>query len=292
MKDLKNLIHHFQCSLVAASLVLIGGSEAYASSTEAAVDNNFSAIERAVEDAGFNLIVTIDHARLAAAEGVEMPPSRVQIFSDPSINTSILSENVRAGLDLPFRALSFAQDGTAKDIYTNAEFLKTRHSLDNQQSLKNFGIGINSVVDGAGATPAPTDGLTPDFGIIELTSPLSVAEAVSNLTRIVTAQDDTVWFGEIDFAKEANKYGVTLPDAVLLLFGGPAPGGVAMADFPAIGLDAFCQKLLVYAGENGGSVVIFNDIAALAELHYGSSAKPHHALNERLTATFKKALEQ
>ena len=105
------------------------------------------------------------------------------------------------------------------------------------------------------------------------------------------SQDDTVWFGEIDFSSEAAEQGVELPDAVLLLFGGPGPGGVAMADFPAIGLDAFCQKLLVYADADGGSVVIFNDIAAFAELHNGTSAKPHHALNERLTATFQKAIQ-
>jgi uncharacterized protein (DUF302 family) len=85
--------------------------------------------------------------------------------------------------------------------------------------------------------------------------------------------------------------GVALAPAQLLLFGGPAPGGVAMAAFPEIGLDAFCQKLLVYRDEQGTTRVIYNDIAALAELHYGRSAKPHAMLNKRLTTTFFTALE-
>jgi uncharacterized protein (DUF302 family) len=76
-----------------------------------------------------------------------------------------------------------------------------------------------------------------------------------------------------------------------LLFGGPAPGGVAMRDFPAIGLDAFCQKLLVYQDDTGQTRVIFNDIAAMARLHYGRSAEPHDLLNQRLTETFKTALK-
>ena len=105
------------------------------------------------------------------------------------------------------------------------------------------------------------------------------------------AQDDTVWFGEIDFMTEASGEGVELPAATLLLFGGPKPGGIAMAKFPAIGLDAFCQKLLVYAGEDGGSVVIFNDIAAMAELHYGAISETASRTDERLTATFKKAVQ-
>ena len=95
----------------------------------------------------------------------------------------------------------------------------------------------------------------------------------------------------MDFSAQAKASGADIVPAVLLLFGGPAPGGVAMADFPSIGIDAFCQKLLVYASPDGGSVVIFNDIAAMAELHYGRSAPPHAALNERLTATFSAAIK-
>ena len=278
-------------SFAGISLIFATAMMAQASSVQEAVDENFTSIEVAIEEAGLASIASIDHARLAAAEGVEMPPSRVQIFSDPEINTLILKENIRAGLDLPFRVLSFAQDGTAKVAHTGSDFLEVRHGLSDKSALDTFSQRLAEVTRAAGGDAAPIDGLSRDYGVIELTSALSVAEAVENLTNIVMAQDDTVWFGEIDFRAEAATQGVELPEAVLLLFGGPGPGGVAMAKFPAIGLDAFCQKLLVYAGDDGGSVVIFNDIAALAELHYGSSAKPHHALNERLTATFQKALQ-
>ncbi len=147
------------------------------------------------------------------------------------------------------------------------------------------------VLNDLDAAPAPTKGLIANYGIIELRSELSVSKAVERLRTAVMGQDDTVWFAEIDFTTEVSQLGVELPEAVLLLFGGPAPGGVAMAGFPAIGLDAFCQKLLVYAYEEGGSVFIFNDIAAMAELHYGSSAEPHHGLNKRLTETFRSAIE-
>ncbi len=264
---------------------------AQSSSAQSAVDENFLVLETAVEEAGATPIASIDHARLAKAEGVEMPASRVLLFSDPEINTPILKENVRAGLDLPFRVLSFDQDGRPQIAYTDSQFLKVRHGLTDASSLSAFQSKMLEVLNDLDATPAPTNGLFADYGIIELQTLLSVPEAVERLRTAVMGQDDTVWFGEIDFATEASQLGVDLPEAVLLLFGGPAPGGVAMAGFPAIGLDAFCQKLLVYANEEGGSVVIFNDIAALAELHYGSSAEPHHGLNKRLTATFQNAIE-
>lgn len=278
--------------MLAVVLTALSGTSAQASPEQNAVDDNYARVKRAIDNTGLNSVASIDHARLAAAEGVEMPPSRVQIFSDPSVNASIMKNNVRAGLDLPFRVLSYDQDGTAQVVYTNADFLKIRHGVKDEKALNDFEKSITNVVDDDNARAATTKGLSKDFGIIEISSTLSVDQTVTNLTEIVKAQVDTIWFGKIDFSAEAASQGVELSDAVLLLFGGPAPGGIAMADYPAIGLDAFCQKLLVYAGKNGGSVLLFNDIAAFAELYYGSSAKPHHALNDRLTATFQKALQK
>ncbi|WP_170351979.1 DUF302 domain-containing protein [Ruegeria atlantica] len=280
----------FVLSMITTASVSTSGL-AQSSSVQTAVDKNFLELETAVDEAGPTPIASIDHSRLAKAEGVEMPASRVLIFSDPEINTPILKETVRAGLDLPFRVLSFDQDDRPQITYTDSQFLKIRHGLTDASSVRVFQSKMLEVLNDLDATPAPTNGLFADYGVIELRSQLSVPEAAERLRTAVMGQDDTVWFGEIDFATAASQLGVELPDAVLLLFGGPAPGGVAMAGFPAIGLDAFCQKLLVYANEEGGSVVIFNDIAALAELHYGFSAEPHHGLNKRLTATFRTAIE-
>lgn len=286
-----SLIKLLKCAVAGTALSVLGVANVLASPLEDAVDEIHTSLESAIQEAGLSMVASIDHARLATAEGVDMPPSRVQIFSDPAINTPILAETVRAGLDLPFRVLAYGQDGTAEAMYTDADFLQIRHGLKDTDALAAFNSRIVGLTDPIKASAAPTDELTLDYGIIELRSALSVPEAVAKLTAAVRAQDDTIWFGEIDLSAQASQNGKTLPEAILLFFGGPKPGGVAMAQFPAIGLDAFCQKLLVYAGKDGGSVVIFNDIAALAELHYGTSAKPHHALNERLTATFESAIQ-
>ena len=111
-----------------------------------------------------------------------------------------------------------------------------------------------------------------------------------NPPQVVASQSDTVWFGEVDYQAMAAGQGTAIGPATLLLFGGPAPGGVAMAAFPSIGLDAFCQKLLVYRDDKGSVQVLFNSIVALAELHYGRSVDPHRMLDQRLTGTFKKAI--
>ena len=81
-------------SIASISLILATTIMAHATSLQEAVDENFASLEAAIEEAGLVSIASIDHARLAAAEGVEMPPSRVQIFSDPEINSPILKENI------------------------------------------------------------------------------------------------------------------------------------------------------------------------------------------------------
>ncbi|MCT8159630.1 DUF302 domain-containing protein [Pseudoruegeria sp. SHC-113] len=285
---------HFRAFAKGAAFAGLFAAPALADTLQADVDAIAQGATRAIESAGLTPIVEIDHARLAEAEGVAMPPSRVQIFSDPAVNTPLLAENIRAGLDLPFRLLAYGNGSEAAAITTGAGFLQIRHGLSGGAALEEFSARLASVT-GEMAGPvatAPTEALTQDYGVIELTTGMDVPTAVASLKEVVMAQDDTVWFGEIDFTAEAEALGTDVPDAVLLLFGGPGPGGVAMADFPAIGLDAFCQKLLVYAGADGTTKVIFNDIAAFAELHYGTSAKPHHALNERLTATFSGAIAE
>lgn len=285
-----------QIGISFASLVVtlaLAWPSAAQQSTQASVDAALEAVQRAATVGGLAEVAEIDHARLAAGAGVEMGPSRVLILSDPAISTPILEAEVRAGVDLPFRVLSFDDAGTARVIYTDFAFLAARHGLEESDAGAAFDARLAEVLAAADveATAAPVEGLARDFGVLELASAHGFDATVERLRSAIVAQDDTVWFGIVDYTADAAALGATLPRATLLLFGGPAPGGVAMKDFPAIGLDAFCQKILVFEGPEGAVRVIYNDIAALATLHYGTSAKPHHALNERLTATFAKALE-
>jgi uncharacterized protein (DUF302 family) len=192
---------------------------------------------------------------------------------------------------MPFRVLAFHGGGGAQAVYTTADFIRIRHGLTESQALASYKRTIETIAGKMErAAPLPINGLHRDYGILSLTSAYGFDETVQRLRYVVMSQGDTVWFGEVDFAAEALTMGTELTPAVLLLFGGPAPGGVAMADFPSIGLDAFCQKLLVYIDGDGRTMVIYNSIVSLAELHYGRSAKPHAVLDKRLTETFSRVI--
>ena len=258
----------------------------------AQVDDLTQQLQKSIGD--LTTVVTLDHHRMAQEEGVYTPPSIATLFSDPKINTDLVQANQLAGLDLPFKVLCYAEADTlsARVAYTSAEFIQQRHDFSTD-ALKDYKSGMDQAI--SSFQPDQISGtdlskVVSGYGIVKIKSDFDYETTVQNLRDIVMSQGDTKWFADVDFRKEAAAYNVDLRPTILLLFGGPAPGGKAMMTSPKIGLDAFCQKLLVYQNDNGEVWVAYNDIVAFAELYYGTSTKPQQMINQRLKMTFTKAV--
>jgi uncharacterized protein (DUF302 family) len=248
----------------------------------------------ATNTSGFTHVATIDHSRLAGKAGVEMPPAIVTIFSDPETNAPLIQANPMIGLDLPHRILTYAEPAAdeASIAFGDADYLKQRHGIADAELLTRY----TSVLDeGLAGTPKKmwrpvvTDDLKKGFGVHELVSDFPFDETIARLKKVVSAQGDTVWFGEVDFQAEAATQDITVAGNTMLLFGAPAPGGMCMAEFPQLGLDAFCQKLLIFEDVDGAVRVVFNNIVAFAELQYGRSNGPQGVVDSRLAAAFGSA---
>ena len=247
------------------------------------IDQNAAAIEAAPA-------FSVDHSRLGEAEGEVLDASKVGLYSNPRVNSLILSANIRAGLDLPYRIQAYYENGKQQLVYTDPEFLRIRHSLDSAGALEDFEQDIAALTTGLdGARPVHKNGLEADLGIVQLVSDFGYEDSIARLKETILAEGDTVWFYDVDYQEEAQAFGIELPRASLLVFGAPAPGAKAMRPYPSIGLDAFPQKLLVY--ENNGQVLaIYNEIPAMAELHYNDTGIPHYVIAYRLKDTLSDAI--
>ena len=86
----------------------------------------------------YELIVDIDHSRLAAKAGSSMPPAHVIIWSDPELDAAILKHNPLAAIDLPLRVLAFEVNETGKAaVITNSyDYLANRHALPDDQGIR------------------------------------------------------------------------------------------------------------------------------------------------------------
>lgn len=241
-------------------------------------------------------IVEIDHSRLGAEAGSAMPPARVLIFSDPGLDAALMAWNPLVAIDLPLRVLAYetVPGGESRVITNSFDYLRSRYALGDAADLQaRYDAALAAALNGISAEHVaafPRDAMQPD-GITTIESPFDVATTVQRLSDAIDAQDDTVWFGKLDFQARAKGQGVAIAPATMLLFGGPAPGAKAMAKAPTLGLDAFCQKLLVWQDETGAVRASFNDLLAVAERQGVPKSPALRVINHRLTSTFESALE-
>jgi uncharacterized protein (DUF302 family) len=284
----------FVCVITAA--VTGCGGEPVSADRYAGPDRLFAAV--AANVAGAPALTTdleIDHARLGAAEGSHMPPSRVLLFSAADLDRALLTENRLAALDLPLRVLAFEDDGGQARLITNGfAYLAARYGLDPAGAAadaydKALATALAGV-DGRDLAAFATDAM-PSDAVITLDSPFGFAATRDRVMAAIDSQDDTVEFGVIDYQARLRGAGVDVPPTALVLFGGPAPGAKAMRRAPTLGLDAFCQKLLVWQGDDGAVHVSFNDLLMLAERQDAPRSPALRVIARRMRQTFEQALQ-
>ena len=256
----------------------------------AILDSNVAASE------SLEKVVEIDHSRLGAEAGSVMPPAKVLVFSNPEFEALLLGINPLIAIDLPLRILAYeaVPDREARVTFNSFDYLRSRYGLGDRPALAEmFDASMTAVLSGIGPeriTSFSNKTMQPD-GITTLNSPYDFETTVERLTAAIDAQDDTVWFGTVDFQARAQEQGVEIRPSQLLLFGGPAPGAKAMAEAPTLGLDAFCQKLLVWQDETGTVKASFNDLLAIAERQGVRKSPALRVINRRLNSTFESALD-
>lgn len=316
-------MHHPQQALGASSVMRSGGQVAFLSrllskgflivclltlvacaKPEPPADERYADSDRLFERLLSNLsasetlerIVEIDHSRLGAEAGSSMSPARVVIFSDTELESRLVQLNPLVAVDLPLRVLAYESvpDARAKVIYNTFKYLQSRYELGDQPELAElYQSALVEALDGIPAEELASfasNTMQPD-GIITLDSPFDPATTVERLRAAITAQDDTVWFGEVDFQARARAIGIDVADTMLLLFGGPAPGAKAMSQAPTLGLDAFCQKVLVWKDSDGKTKVSYNDLLALADRQNVDKSLALRVISRRLASTFDAALD-
>ena len=241
-------------------------------------------------------VVEIDHSRLGQEAGSVMPPSHVLIFSVPSMEVSLIQQNPLVALDLPLRVLAYEETpgGVSKLIYNDYAYIESRYNLPERSKLKtayeqSMAAALQGIPEdqiGSFQQSAIEDG-----GIITINSPLGFDETLQRVMDAIASQDDTVDFGIVDFQQQGEQQGVDLLPSTLILFGAPAPGAKAMSEAPTLGLDAFCQKFLVWQDGNGDVKLSFNDLLSLAERQGVGVSIPLRVISYRLNKVFSEALE-
>lgn len=106
---------------------------------------------------------------------------------------------------------------------------------------------------------------TANEGIVTKTSPYSVAETVERLKATLASKGLTL-FALIDHSGEAERAGLTMQPAKLVLFGSPRAGTPLMVASPLLALD-LPLKALIWQDAGGRVLVSYNSTPYLAARH-------------------------
>ena len=255
-------------------------------STSDKVDSAHIRIEEIILN--YREIVKLDHHRMAEKKGAETPPAIVSIFTDDSkIVSELLSKNQLIGIDMPFKILAYTEPNSQKAsyAYTSSEFIRRRHGLQ-PDALTEYKKVINAIVgqlpqDSISSTAYLT--IKNGFGILKIKSDYNFNVTLEKIREFVRDNQTNRWFSQIDMQKDAVDYAITIRPTMLCLFGVPEVGAEAMYDATKIGLDAFCQKVLVYEEIDGRVTVAYNDATQFGALYYGKTNKGQLKVKTQMT---------
>ncbi|HTV12233.1 MAG TPA: DUF302 domain-containing protein [Acidimicrobiales bacterium] len=94
------------------------------------VEHTAADLSAAIKGAGAKIFAAIDQAAEAAAGGLELRPTRLIVFGNPRLGTSVMEVAPLAALDLPLKLLVWeAKDGHTWVTCLSGEWLRVRYGV-------------------------------------------------------------------------------------------------------------------------------------------------------------------
>ncbi len=239
----------------------------------AGVETSFGRLTAALQSAGpVGIVAEVDHQRNASGAGLSLRPTRVVLFGNPALGTPLMQANPQAGLDLPQNMLVYEDaDGNTLVAYNTTDYLAQRHGVGSVSTLPDIAGALAMFAETAAGTGASIEmGSAADIdqgaGIVAVASPDDVATTYARLRSAIAGNDALTLVAELDHQANARSVGLDLPPTRLIVFGNPNLGTPLMQNAQTVAID-LPQKMLVYQGADGQTMIVYNDPAFLASRH-------------------------
>lgn len=110
------------------------------------VASTVACLESAIGNSNLRLITTVDHAANAASAGLDLPPTTLLIFGNPTVGTPLMQASRTVGIDLPQKLLVWEDEtGAVQVTYNDPRYLADRHDVEGQDDRLR---GIESALSG------------------------------------------------------------------------------------------------------------------------------------------------
>ncbi len=105
--------------------------------TERSADDAFAAIVSALDAAPpVNVAIELEHDENAAAIGLDLRPTKLVVFGNPTLGSVLMQTDQSIALDLPQKILVYTdEDGRTAIAYNDPRYIAERHDVRNQGPL-------------------------------------------------------------------------------------------------------------------------------------------------------------
>lgn len=114
------------------------------------VDETIDNIKRIVKAKGFGVFAVINHQGNAKMVDMTLNESKVIIFGNPKLGTSLMQEDMKVALDLPLRVLVYKDKADqVKIAYRDGSWIKDHHILTSDKLTNKVNKGLDVITDQA-----------------------------------------------------------------------------------------------------------------------------------------------
>ena len=227
------------------------------------VSATVSDLEGKITDNGFTLVKTVNHAAAAEGAGLELDPTQVIIFGNPTGGTQLMQQDQRIGIDLPLKILVWEDvTGTTQTSYYNAETLTDRYDIDDADDLIN---NVNqTLADITGSGNPEEEGELLDAALFMRTKETEMdADVLYDRVKAEIEERGFTVVQEVNHDAAAAEVNMQLRPTRLIIFGNPEGGTQLMQTERTIAYD-LPLKMLIWQEEDGDVNVSYYTVDYLA----------------------------
>lgn len=138
--------------LTLALALSMSANEIIIKESSCGVTRTIKNISKVLHDKGLTIFKIINHQKNAASVDLKMRESKLIIFGNPKLGTSLMKQDMTIGLDLPMKILVYRdKDAKVKMAYRNGTWMAKEHSLNMPKREKKMNGAMNKITNKAGS---------------------------------------------------------------------------------------------------------------------------------------------
>ena len=115
------------------------------------VNKTVQNIKNIVSKKRLHVFAVINHSGNAKMVGMKLNESKMVIFGNAKLGTSLMQQEMTIGLDLPLRILVFRDtDGKVKMAYRDGSWLANHHVLNANKKIQKINRALDKITNKAG----------------------------------------------------------------------------------------------------------------------------------------------